>query len=130
MSLHLVVAQRLVRLVCEECATAQLPTVQQKAWLSHFGAGGAAGAAPRYARGLGCSRCNGTGYAGRSAVYEMLEMTSAMVDAANAGAAVEFVRLAHGQIAGETLLHHALALAAAGRTTLDEAMRVSAHHDG
>ena len=127
MSLNLVVAQRLVRLVCDECTTPHAPTAQEAAWLSHVGA---AAATPRYARGLGCSRCNGTGYAGRSAVYEMLEMTSAMVAAANAGAPVEFVRLAHEQIAGRTLLHHALGLAASGRTTLDEAMRVSAHHDG
>ena len=131
MSLNLVIAQRLVRLVCDECTTAHAPTAQETAWLSRFGGSvAAAGTAPRYAHGLGCSRCNGTGYAGRSAVYEMLEMTSAMVAAANAGAPVEFVRLAHEQIAGQTLLHHALGLAAAGRTTLDEAMRVCAHHDG
>jgi MSHA biogenesis protein MshE len=128
MSLHLVIAQRLVRLVCDDCTTAHTPTAQEAAWLGRVGGSGEG--APRYARGLGCSRCNGTGYAGRRAVYELLEMSSAMVDAANAGAAIEFVRLAQEQIAGNTLLHHAMRLAGEGRTTLDEAMRVSAHHDG
>ncbi len=124
MSLNLVLAQRLLRLVCEDCHAPHVPTAQQRAWLAHY-AGDAAAHAAGYARGMGCSRCNGTGYSGRTAVYEMLEMTQALVDAANRGSPVDFVQLARAQVGQATLLHHALELAAAGRTTIDEAMRVS-----
>ena len=122
MSLNLVIAQRLVRLVCGDCSQPHEPTVAEFAWLSHVGTGHATGG---WAKGLGCSRCNGTGYAGRTAIYEMLEMTQALVQAANGGSPIEFVRLAREQIAGGTLLHHAMRLAGEGRTTLDEAMRVA-----
>ena len=83
----------------------------------------------RYAKGAGCSRCNGTGYAGRTAIYEMLEMTKTLVEAANGNSPVEFVRLARAQMGDRTLTHHALALVDEGRTTLDEAMRISAQLD-
>jgi MSHA biogenesis protein MshE len=84
-----------------------------------------AGAKASYRRGLGCSRCNGTGYVGRSAVYEMLEMTQPLVQAANAGSPAEFVRLARAQMGEQTLLGHALSLVAEGRTTIEEAARIS-----
>jgi MSHA biogenesis protein MshE len=128
MSLNLVVAQRLVRLICEDCHGPHAPTPQQSAWLRHYGGEEAAGHGG-YARGMGCSRCNGTGYAGRTAVYEMLEMTQALVDAANRGSPIEFVRIAREQIGRETLLGNAMAQARAGRTTIDEAMRVSVQID-
>ena len=57
---------------------------------------------------------------------EMLEMTQALVDAANRGSPIEFVQLARGQIGRDTLQGSALAQAMLGRTTIDEAMRVSA----
>jgi MSHA biogenesis protein MshE len=123
MSLNLVVAQRLVRLVCEDCHRPHAPTPQEAAWLAHVG--GAADGAGGFSRGLGCSRCNGTGYAGRTAVYEMVEMTQALVDAANRGSPIDFVRLAREQVGQATLLQHALELASAGRTTIEEAMRVA-----
>jgi MSHA biogenesis protein MshE len=125
MSLHLVIAQRLVRVVCEDCSEPHQPTPQESAWLMHAAQAGAGASLSGYRRGLGCSRCNGTGYAGRSAVYEMLEMTQPLVQAANGGSPVEFVRLAREQMAGATLLAHALVLVGEGRTTIDEAMRIS-----
>ena len=128
MSLNLVIAQRLVRLVCEDCHSPHTPTPQEHAWLRHHGGEDAAGRSS-YAKGLGCSRCNGTGYAGRTAVYEMLEMTQALVDAANRGSPIEFVQIAREQIGSATLLHNAMELAGSGRTTIDEAMRVSVQID-
>ncbi len=125
MSLHLVVAQRLVRMVCEECSAPHEPSAQESAWLLHV-APGAAGATANYRRGLGCSRCNGTGYAGRSAVYEMLEMTQPLVQAANGGSPVEFVRLAREQMAdADPRSAMPSAWSAEGRTTIEEATRIS-----
>jgi MSHA biogenesis protein MshE len=129
MSLQLVIAQRLVRMVCDECSAPHEPRAQETAWLLHTARARAPAGAPTYRRGLGCSRCNGTGYAGRSAVYEMLEMTPPLVQSANGGSPVEFVRLAREQMAGATMLAHALALVSDGRTTIEEAMRISVQLD-
>ena len=126
MSLNLVIAQRLVRLVCEDCSTPHQPSAQEMAWLHHACRGNDGARPLRFARGIGCSRCNGTGYSGRTAVYEMLEMTQSLVEVANSGAPIEFVRLAREQIGRDTLLNHALQLVGSGRTTIDEAKRVAA----
>jgi MSHA biogenesis protein MshE len=127
MSLNLVLAQRLVRLICDDCTAPHTPTAQEQVWLDHQVVSDPdAAAAARWSRGLGCSRCNGTGHVGRTAIYEMLEMTHSLVQAVTAGDPVAFAKMARAQIAGHTLLHHALQLAREGRTTLEEAMRLAA----
>jgi len=128
MSLNLVIAQRLVRLVCENCVAPHTPTPQETAWLAHYASDD--DGQGKYMRGMGCSRCNGTGFIGRTAVYEMLEMTPELVAAANHGSPIEFVRIARAQIGRDTLLRNALALAKTGRSTLSETMALAAHGDG
>lgn len=81
--------------------------------------------AQRYRHGRGCSHCNGTGYLGRCGIYEMLEMTGPVVEAANRDDPAEFVRAAREQMGRNTLRRHAAQLVVEGRTTVDEAMRVS-----
>jgi len=123
MSLHLVLAQRLVRIVCETCAEEYRPLPGEYEWLRHEL--GEAADGHRYLRGAGCSQCNATGYLGRTGVYEMLEMTRPVVQAANGGDMTAFLQTAGRQMAGQTLRRHATELAAQGRTTVEEAMRVS-----
>ena len=127
MSLNLVIAQRLVRLLCENCIAPHSPTPQELGWLDHYI--GPEGKEGKYMRGMGCSRCNGTGFIGRTAVYEMLEMTPELVQTANHGSPIEFVRIAREQIGHKTLLRNALALAHAGRSTISEAMALAASGD-
>jgi MSHA biogenesis protein MshE len=127
MSLQIVIAQRLLRIVCESCSEDYQPTPQEHAWLEV--AAGAAGVAGSFRKGRGCTQCNGTGYLGRTGVYEMLEMTRPVVDAASHADPAEFLAVARKQMEGETLVDHARALAISGRTTLDEAMRVSTQLD-
>jgi len=123
MSLKLVLAQRLVRNVCENCAHRQQPLPNEREWLREVL--GDAVDAHKYLRGTGCSHCNNTGYLGRTGVYEMLEMTRPLVEAANQGDPGRFVEAARVQMAGRTLRRHATALATQGRTTIEEAMRIS-----
>jgi MSHA biogenesis protein MshE len=123
MSLHLVLAQRLVRMVCESCAEPYQPLPGEIEWLRHEM--GDAAEAQRYVKGVGCSQCNATGYLGRTGVYEMLEMTRPVVHAANNGDMAAFLETGRRQMSGHTLRRHATHLAAEGRTTVDEAMRVS-----
>jgi MSHA biogenesis protein MshE len=122
-SVHAVIAQRLVRLICESCSEERAPNEQEVRWLE--AAIGTAWTQQKYRRGRGCSHCNATGYAGRTGVYEMLEMTPDLVRAANRSDPNLFIEAAHGHLEGRTLTDHALALVRAGRTTVSEAIKVA-----
>ncbi len=123
LSLQLVIAQRLVRVICDSCIEDYQPLPTEHEFLrSELGAEVDGHA---YKHGKGCSYCNGTGYVGRTGVYEMLEMTKPVVEAANQENVQEFIRVARQQLGKHTLRHHAAQLAAAGRTSPEEAMRVS-----
>jgi MSHA biogenesis protein MshE len=122
-SLQVVLAQRLVRVICESCAQDYQLKPTEHEWLktelsdtvdSH-----------RYLQGRGCSHCNGTGYRGRTGVYEMLEMTEEVSAAANHSDPAHFMKVAQTQMAGQTLRRHAVALVVSGKTTVSEAMRIS-----
>ena len=126
MSLHLVLAQRLVRLICESCIEEHTPLPSEREWLRYELSD--AVDSHQYMRGVGCSQCNNTGYLGRTGVYEMLEMTRPVVEAANSVDPSLFVQVARKQMHGHTLRRHAAALAAQGRTSVDEAMKVSSQH--
>jgi MSHA biogenesis protein MshE len=122
-SLQVVLAQRLVRVICESCAHPYVLKPTEHEWLKaelHDKV-----ASHQYLEGRGCSQCNGTGYRGRTGVYEMLEMTIALADAAGQRDPRLFVKAAEEQMAGETLRRHAVALVVAGRTSVIEAMRIS-----
>ena len=122
-SVHAVIAQRLVRLVCESCAEERAPDAQEGRWLESVMGAGWTGR--KFHHGRGCSHCNGTGYAGRTGVYEMLEMTPDLVRAANKADPNAFIDAAHAHLKGRTLTDHALALVLAGRTTVSEAIKVA-----
>ncbi len=122
-SVHAVIAQRLLRLVCESCAQDAAPEPHEARWLQAVLADGAG--ERRFRRGRGCTHCNGTGYAGRTGVYEMLEMTADLVRAANQADPNAFIDVARSQLGGRTLTDHAIALASAGRTTVSEVIKVA-----
>ena len=122
-SLQAVLAQRLVRLICESCAVPHKPLPHELAWLK-MSPDDPAIERFRFQRGAGCSHCNGTGYQGRSGVYELLEMTMPLVEAANHGDPNLFMHEARKQIGKRTLRNHAAALAGKGKTTLSEVMRI------
>ena len=122
-SLQAVIAQRLVRVNCPNCAEAYEPTEQEMQWLQ--GRTRDDGKPVQMMRGRGCQFCHLTGYAGRTGVYEMLEMNAALTAAVNREDTTEFSELAVKHMAGRSMRHHAAQLAFAGRTTLAEAIRVS-----
>src|SRR5690606_31611069 len=74
-SLTLSVAQRLVRVPCQACAAPYTPDDVTLDLLG-LSAGEVAAASPR--KGTGCPDCGGTGYRGRTAVYEVLDVDGAM----------------------------------------------------
>ncbi len=122
MSLQLVVAQRLVRVNCDTCAEAYHPDAAETAWLSQYRL--SENVQPLFRQGRGCSHCNGTGFRSRTGVFEMLEMTRPVVEAAYHEDPATFVRVAGRADGDRTLRHEAARLVFAGRTTAYEAMRV------
>ena len=123
LSLQLVLAQRLVRVICEACAEPYTPTPSEHEWLRYEL--GDAVDQHHYTHGKGCSNCGGTGYQGRTGVYEMLEMTGDVVEAINNDDTSNFVQVARQQMNGETLRCDAVRLVTLGRTSIEEAMRIS-----
>ena len=122
-SLQLVIAQRLLRIVCESCVESYELLPFERDWLEQSGqrnlrSGG-------FVKGRGCSHCNGSGYLGRTGVYEMLEMTRPVIEAANREDPAAFLQVATREMGGNTLRGHAAQLAVARKTTVEEAMRVT-----
>ncbi len=127
LSLQLVVAQRLVRTLCQACAAPHEPTPQELAWLRRQLGDAADNATFKF--GKGCPDCNHSGFRGRSGVYEFLEMSLALIDALNHPEPGVFAKAARQQMGGHTLRRDAARLVTEGRTTVDEAMRVSTEVD-
>jgi len=122
-SLQAVVAQRLLRVNCESCRKPHQPDPREVEWLRSVGRDPAAG---RIMAGAGCQHCNGSGYAGRIGIYEMLEMDSELAALANSDDPGRFIAAAEQRMAGRLLRDSAAQLALTGKTTVSEAMRVTA----
>lgn len=71
-SINAVLAQRLIRVICEHCKEAYDPEPEE---LHRLGIYPEAGAVPKVFRGRGCVKCNQTGYRGRRGIFELLTMT-------------------------------------------------------
>jgi MSHA biogenesis protein MshE len=127
LSIQMVLAQRLVRVICQNCSAEHPPEPHELEWLRYEL--GDRAARFNYAKGRGCAHCASTGYQGRQAVYEFLEMSNALVEAANHGDPNEFMRIGREQMAGHTLRRDAVRLVVNGRTTIDEAMRIATQLD-
>jgi general secretion pathway protein E len=119
-----IVAQRLLRKVCVHCssqaiATADLPVQQDLAQLGELDA------SPRWLKANGCEHCRGSGYAGRFALGEILEMTPSMKGLIAARAPLVQLQAeaqGTGWVALRTL---ALRAAAQAMTTIEEVNRVA-----
>lgn len=120
-SLRVIIAQRLVRRVCEICAERHLPDANDQAWLAEMRPGVALDG---LRRGRGCQHCNGTGYRGRIGVYEYLEPTLDMLNALRRGQHDGFVHAASRAPLYRPLAQAALDYALDGLSTLEEAKRI------
>jgi general secretion pathway protein E len=124
-ALRSVLAQRLVRKLCRNCATAAPPPVRPL--FEEF----AACARPeqvrpaQWLRSAGCPACQGTGYHGRLAIYEMIDVVQqlheAILQRMPTQAAVDIARGAGFR----SLRQDGLLKAAAGITSVDEVVRVT-----
>jgi len=122
-ALRAVIAQRLVRRVCETCVDDYIPSFQEWSWLQ--AALGERAGGIKLVQGKGCHRCANTGYRGRIGIYELLVMSQAMIDAMRSGNAQLFGRVAIADPSYRPLSRAALDYALQGLTTLSEVFRVA-----
>jgi MSHA biogenesis protein MshE len=127
-SLCAVLAQRLVRRVCESCSEQYTLTVdERKALAGVVTSPDAADFQPR--RGRGCPYCNRSGYRGRTGVYELLHLDEAMADALRRNDPAGFARFARVASGFRPLALAALDCARQGVTTLEEVFRIAGELD-
>jgi type IV pilus assembly protein PilB len=114
-SLRMVMAQRLVRKICSRCKqeTTADDTVLKRLDVEHG----------TFFRGKGCDYCNKTGFAGRTAVIEMLPVTEKIADLILAGATASRIRKTAKEEGMLTLREHALQKVFSGITTAEEILR-------
>jgi len=119
-SVHLICAQRLVRRVCQNCKE-EHPTTPPALVQAGFTPEEAETVTPM--KGVGCERCNNTGFKGRVGLYEVLEVTEELRELILVGASgLELRRKAidEGMI---TLRRSGLRKVMAGMTSVEEVVR-------
>lgn len=122
-SLNVVVAQRLCRKICMECREpVQIPHEE----LISCGFAPSSAAKIKPYKGKGCEFCGGTGYKGRVAIYEVLEMTPLVKELVLKNASADEIKKQAIKDGMKTLRMSALTKVAQGLTTLDEAIVNSA----
>ena len=119
-STEAVLAQRLVRLICKECrepvADADVERLSRE--LGHE-------LPPTLYAGRGCRACQGTGYRGRSGIFELMPVTDAIRPLILQRVSSRQIRDAAAREGMKSLRGDGWRLVAEGRTTLDELLRVT-----
>jgi general secretion pathway protein E len=127
-TVHAILAQRLVRLVCTACAEPYDPPPDLLARATPRDESVAQrppSAAARFRRGRGCDACAGTGYRARAGVYELMVMSDALRQLVVGRAPLDEIR-ARAQAEGMIPLRTAAwSKACAGLTTVEEVLRVT-----
>ena len=115
-----IIAQRLVRRICENCKT---PFEPVEAQLMELGLTPEDVKGKKFCYGRGCDKCNNTGYRGRIAIFEIMTFNDEMRDLIMNQASTSVLRAA-GQKAGMRLLRdNGLAAIYDGITTMDEIIK-------
>ena len=123
-----IMAQRLVRLVCTACAEPYQPSSEE---LARAGAPPTPhGQPPRFRRGRGCDLCAGTGYRGRTGVYELMPLSPEIREKISAGAPLDDIRELARRQGMVPLRAAAWAKVSEGLTTVEEVLRVSQEEAG
>ncbi len=123
-SLQAIVAQRLIRKICNDCKTEHHPDEHETSWLQSV-ASEHLSSSTHFFKGTGCHLCNNTGYKGRKGVHEILEINEQLADAFRQGDAREFVQKARHAPGYIPLIKNALDLAKQGITTIEEVLKLA-----
>ena len=119
---NLLMAQRLVRRICENCKEEIDPPIDllefadipRNLWEGH-----------KFYKGKGCDKCGGTGYKGRAAVHEVLEVDEEIREMIAADASLYEVKKRAVEKGMKTLKMSAFVKVTKGITTMEELIRVT-----
>jgi len=122
-ALRVIIAQRLVRKLCEYCTEPAVIDEGQSTWLNEvfnikitdF----------NFKQGAGCPHCNHSGYSGRIGVYELLEMRHETLDALRRGNSADFTTAAIETPNFKRFSECALDHAKSGITSVAEIIRIA-----
>ncbi len=120
-SLAGVLAQRLVRKLCQHCKEPYEPGVNERRQIEKL-----SGPIEKLYRPTGCTRCRNLGYSGRIGIYELLVPTDEMFDLISRGAPLNELREAARRDGMKPLRVDGMEKVRAGITTLEEVYRVTA----
>ena len=123
-TLRAVIAQRLVRLLCDRCRVQKRLTAADLVADPRYGMLGFQ-LGDTVCEPAGCERCGGTGYRGRSGVFECLEMTEPVRKLIGANTDTGIVEEAAIQAGMTTMIDDAVAKCRAGVTSAAEVLRVT-----
>jgi type IV pilus assembly protein PilB len=118
-----VVAQRLCRLLCDNCSESHSPTPEELeifGWRPQY----SPDRGPRFRKAVGCQACSRTGYKGRLALHEVLivsEDIERLIISRAPAEEIQNLAIDHGML---TLRQDGLRKAALGLTSLEEVIRV------
>jgi len=113
-----VTAQRLLRRICPECKTsyqsdrAEMEVLRLREPITLY-------------RGTGCSNCNHTGYRGRIAIHEIMQVTGQIRDLIDKKASMDHIRNIASKQGTTTLRDNSVELVRKGVTTVEELLKVT-----
>jgi MSHA biogenesis protein MshE len=120
-SLRAIIAQRLVRRICDNCCVDEEVSSEAYFWLKTLNEDISD---ITFKKGKGCQKCNQSGYRGRVGVFELLEMTEAMMTALKNNDTSAFSEAARVSPDYKPLAHSALLYAKEGITSIDEVLKL------
>jgi general secretion pathway protein E len=123
-TLRAVIAQRLVRILCDRCRLQRTLTATDLAADPRYGMLGFT-TGDKVCEPAGCERCGGTGYRGRSGVFECLEMTEPVRSLIGSNTDSGIIENAATQSGMITMIEDAVAKCRAGITSAAEVLRVT-----
>jgi MSHA biogenesis protein MshE len=122
-ALRMIIAQRLVRRICEYCAEPAVCEPGQLIWLEKSQNKNYSKAT--FKHGRGCHQCNQTGYTGRIGVYELLELRTETLNALRRNDSAAFTQAALQTPGFIRFSTHAAEYAEQGITTVEEVLRIT-----
>jgi type IV pilus assembly protein PilB len=119
-SLNAVLAQRLVRKICQKCKEVYKVPENMRKYVER------SGVKPKeLSRGAGCNYCRNSGYSGRIGIYELLVIDDKFRDMINRDASVDNMRKVFRESGQPNLFDDGIKKVKAGLTTIEEVLRVT-----
>jgi type IV pilus assembly protein PilB len=122
-SVNLVLAQRLARKICVDCKQ-PMPALE-KTVLAELGFSPEQVTKAKLMKGVGCRTCNGTGYKGRIALYEVMRFTDNLKEMVLQGSSTAELKMAAIKNGMSTLRMSGIQKVLDGMTTTEEILRVT-----